>query len=303
MTTGSAISAAMQWFELGIISRQDTDGLELKFGDQQIIVELMRKIAYREGFGDILAEGPARAARQIGKGAEKYVYEGPKGMGMSTSRRQYALASVLAQSTNTRGFEHLRGVPVANTGYFEGYGVPKALPLGSYDPSIAEAVYNMNRVCTAADMLEICKVNTDWEVMDPGKGGVSRMAELLTAVTGIQFNEESLGRAAERVFDIEKAYNAREGIRREDDDPPSDYFKRPVWDGPFEGWKPDKDEYERLKSYFYKLKGWDQNTGAPTREKLEDEGLKYVADELESLGIYQESGNKENFEKPWMRLK
>jgi len=303
MSTAAAISAAMKWFDMGIITREDTDGLELKFGNQQAILELMRKIAYREGFGDILAEGPARAARQIGKGAARYVWDDPKGMGMGTSRRVDAVASVLAQSTNTRGFEHLRGVPVSGMGYFEDYSVSGMLPLRSYDPRIAQAVLDMNKICTAADLLEICKVNTDWEVMDSGCGGVARMAELLAAITGVEFDEESLGQAAERVYDIEKAYNAREGLRRDDDNPPNDYFERPIWDGPSKGWKLDRDEYEQLKSHFYELKGWDQKTGAPTKEKLEGEGLKYVADELESLGIYQENEDRGDYEKPWMRLR
>ncbi|MFC1593287.1 aldehyde ferredoxin oxidoreductase family protein, partial [Candidatus Omnitrophota bacterium] len=214
--TAASISAAMEWFQRGIITREDSDELELKWGDQQVIVELLRKIAYREGFGDILAEGALNAAQKIGKGAEKYVLHSKK-MPLSTSRRVDSLGSVLAQSTATRGFDHLRGLPTGNITYLTGEVVE--IKGTSYDPLWAKAVQHTRRMNTASDMLEICKFNTEWEIFDRDCG-VARMAELLAATTGLDFSEEWLTQATDRVYCIEKSYNAREGIRREDDSPP-----------------------------------------------------------------------------------
>lgn len=284
--TGAAIAAAMNWYQEGIITQQDADGLELEWGNQQAIIELLRKIAYREGFGDILAEGPLKAAKKIGGDAERYVRHS-KGMGMSTTRMVYLVGSVLALSMSPRGFDHLRGLPQQAMTPSDIKTDFPIIPGTSYDPLWAQIVINSEDVCTAADMLEVCKFNTGWEI--GGSFGLDRMAGLLTAITGVDFGEELLTQACDRVSSLEKAYIVREGVRRKDDNPPHDYFEKAVWDGPNKGWQLDKRKFEELKDHYYELKGWDKKTGAPTRKKLEELGLNYVADEMEQLGVYQES--------------
>jgi len=280
VSAGAAIAVAMEWFQRGIITTEDTDGLELTWGNREVIIELLRKIATREGFGNILAEGAAKAARKIGKGAEKYEHEGPKGMSM-TPERNLHLDTVLCYSMNTRGYEILRGhliaVPKDSSG--------KAMNAMSYDPLWAEVAIGRHQMFTAADLLEICKFNIDWMMFGAGFG-VERMAELLSAITGVDFSEERLRQASDRVSDIEKAYIAREGMRREHDNPPGDYFERPQLDGPDKGWLLDREKFEGLKDRYYELKGWDKKTGVPAREELERVGLEYVADEMEKMGVY-----------------
>ena len=285
ISTGTVIALAMKWYENVIINKEDTDGLELEWGNQQVIMELLRKIAYREGFGDILAEGPLKAARKIGRGAEKFVRHA-KGMGNNNSRGIDQMGRVLAEATATRGFDHLRGIPSAGA-KMPGIDGPEVSPI-SYDPYWADAVLQTERVCSAADMLEICKFISEW-MLHGDNFGVASMAELLTTVTGVDYDEQSLTRASDRLYSLERAYLAREGIGRKDDNPPEDFFDKPLTDGRHQGWRLERSKFEELKDYYYDIHGWDRKTGAPTRETLERLDLGYVAAELERLGVYRES--------------
>ena len=112
------------------------------------------------------------------------------------------------------------------------------------------------------------------------------MAELLSAITGVDFSEERLRQASDRVYNIEKAYLAREGMRREHDNPPEGHFERPRLAGPHKGLFLDREKFEGLKDRYYELRGYSKKTGVPAREELERVGLKYVADELEKIGVY-----------------
>ena len=153
---------------------------------------------------------------------------------------------------------------------------------------MAEFVRNREHLCTAADSLEVCKFITEWELMPPGAGGVSRMAELLSALTGVDFSDERLHEACEREYNVERAYLAKNGIRRKDDVPPRHFVELPLQDGPHKGKAVDMAKFEELKDAWYDLRGQDRKTGAPKRETLEALGLKYIADDLEKMGIYKE---------------
>ena len=105
--------------------------------------------------------------------------------------------------------------------------------------------------------------------------------------TGVAFSEERLCSACDKNYSIERAYLAKNGMGRQDDNPPESYFTQPMPSGPFKGMKLDRDKYEALKEAWYELRGADKKSGAPSRATLEAQGLKYVADELEKLGVYR----------------
>ena len=113
------------------------------------------------------------------------------------------------------------------------------------------------------------------------------MAELLSAITGVDFSEEWLHKACDRIYNIERAYLVKHGIRRDDDVAPHHFYETPIPDGPSKGMTLDREKFEELKDAFYELRGQDIKTGAPKRETLEELGLKYVADELEKTGVYE----------------
>ena len=114
------------------------------------------------------------------------------------------------------------------------------------------------------------------------------MSQLLSALTGVDFSEERLHKACDRIYNIERAYLVKHGIRRKDDVPPHHFLETPLPDGPSKGRTIDREKFEALKDAFYELRGSDKKTGAPKRETLEKLGLKYVADDLEKTGVYKE---------------
>jgi aldehyde:ferredoxin oxidoreductase len=282
VSTGDAISAAMEWYQEGIIDKKDTDGLELRWGNQRVVLDLIDKIARKDGIGALLAEGPVLAAQEIGKGAEWFVPH-IKGLEKTTSRVDLNIGTLLSHCTDTRGMDHLRGAG-SRAGAVKG----RQFRPDSYDPERAGTIIFTENICSGADMLEICKFNTRWWIFDDG-GGLDMMAELLRVTTGIDFSEKDLQSACERVYNIERAYLVREGIRREDDLPPPRYMEYPVPSGPRKGWRVELKKFEKLLDEYYRLRGWVVDTGVPTRKRLEELNLQYVADELDKYGAYRDS--------------
>ena len=276
---GASVAMAFECYQRGILTRKDTDGLKLEWGNRAAILELVEKIALRDGFGNVLAEGNVDAAKKIGKGAEDYAFHIKRKASYRYSPGYMPMT--LGLCVATRGSDHLRGVVF-----------PHISPLGppkfwDYDARYASAVRDREHIDTAADSLEICKFLTDFEVMQPGVGGVARMAEVLSALTGVDFSEARLHEACDRIYNIERAYLFKHGIRRRDDYPPKSFFDSPIPDGPSRGKTLDRDKFNELMDAWYELRGSDIKTGAPTRKTLEALNLKYVADELEDTGVYE----------------
>ncbi len=276
---GPTIAMAMECYQRGILKKKDTDGLRLKWGDKKVILELIRKVAYREGFGDILAEGCYKAAKRIGKGAEKYAYH-IKGKSHPDRLTAY-VPCVLGFALASRGWDHLRGTVFPHVS--PTHGPPK---FWDYDPAYAKMVTERDHIDTGADCLEMCKWLTEFELMEEGSGGIPRMAEVLSAITGVDFSIERLTEACDRVYNIERAYLLRMGLTRDDDIAPHHFYETPIPEGPSKGMTLDREKFEELKDVFYELRGGDKKTGAPTRETLEKLNMKSVADDLEKIGIY-----------------
>jgi aldehyde:ferredoxin oxidoreductase len=277
---GPTMAMAFECYQRGILTRKDTDGLKLEWGDEKVILELAKKVAYREGFGDILADGCYRAAQRIGRGAEKYSYHIKKKS--HPDRLTAYIPAVLGFALASRGWDHLRGTVFPHMS--PTYGAPK---FWDYSPENAKMVMEREHIDTAADCLEVCKFMTEFALMAEGLGGVKRMANLLTVLSGIEFSEERLDEVCDRVYNVERAYLMRMGLTRDDDAAPHHFYEVPIPEGPSKGKVLDREKFEKLKDEFYEMRGADVRTGAPKRETLEKLDLKYVADDLEKLGIYK----------------
>ncbi len=303
---GAAINWAMTLYEAGIITKADTDGLEVTWGNEDVMLELLRKMAYKEGFGELLDTHPVRAAQRLGRGSEKYathtkgLYAGMAGTGIGTS-----LAYTLALNVATRGFDHLVGGPtIYSLGMREEWGITREYlsKLGqeryndpnsltepwSADAVKAQVVYEFENLCAICDMTGVCKFASWWALSLTGLG-MADFSKLLSVTTGLNFAEEDLVRAAEREFMLERAYNAREGIRRVHDYPFSLRWQlehgepHPIYDHRM---LPVKfEDYDMVLDEYYSLRGCDLKTGIPTRAKLEKLGLKDVADDMEKRKI------------------
>ena len=264
---GQVVAAAMEWYEKGIITKKDTEGIELVWGNHDAIIRMVHKIARREGLGQLLAEGGARAADKLGKGAGKSISHS-KGQLRTTGDLRTVPTYMLGQATSTRGGDHLRGaVPLSN--------------LTWQDEGIAKAVYDSQCICTTADALEICKFSTTYINMEIG---LKEMAELFSTATGIPVEEEGMREIADRIWNLERAFIVREGITRKDDIMIGRYMDEPIRGGSCDGLAVNRERWDKIMDEYYDLNGWDKKTGIPTRTRMEALGLRDVADDLERLG-------------------
>jgi len=273
ISTGSAIAFAIELYEKGIISRGETDGLELRWGDPEVLVELVRKIALREGIGDILAEGVRRAAEIIGRGAEKFAMHG-KGLELPAYDPRSAKAHGLNFATANAGANHCYG-----WNKFEIIGVPRKVDPFSTEGKgeLAKYVQDETAMYEAAG---ICLFPTNVDMITP-----EILSKLLYAATGIEEFRDAkyLWLVGERVYNLEKAFNVREGVgTRENDVLPERILKEPVPRPPSKG---QVFELDKLLDDYYRVRGWDVKTGLPTKRKLEELGLKEAAEALEKLGV------------------
>mgnify|MGYP006288110325 FL=1 len=293
------INTIRHWWQDGLIDEGDTDGLTLVWGEYDDTIEALNRIARREGeFGDKLSDNIINFAQHIsrkkGIPAEKlirYIIQ-IKGMTQSSGdNRLMGVGSALSHGTSTRGSDHLRGV---NTDIWlqqedakDIIGIPNEvaqhfLDIGLSDPAQYEGkeeyVAFMEDYCALVDSLGICKRHTAWEGMAIG---LEEMTEYFNAVTGLNYTWKDLLKCGTRIYNVERAMQARFGLRRKEDYPPVRCFEEPVPSGPLQGAVLDREKYEDLLSAYYLYRGWNEE-GIPERKTLESLGLNDLADDLEA---------------------
>ena len=273
ISAGRAISFAMELWERGILTPEDTDGLKLEWGDVEVTLKLVRMMAQRQGFGGLLAEGVRRAAQTIGRGSEEYAMH-VKGMEIAAQDGRAQKSMGLAHVTSSRGADHLKAFPtIDETGYpdearrryGEAYLPAMADPLATEHKALL--VRDGEDLGAVADSVGLCK-----------SGGTHVLAEIywadiaaaLEAATGMEMPVDRLKRVGERIYNLQRCYNARHGITRADDRLPRRFSEDPSPSGHARGQVidvgPMLDEY-------YRLRGWDLQTGWPSTEKLRELGL------------------------------
>ena len=286
---GGAIGWAMECTQRGILNEKDTDGFRLNWGDAGVTLELIRKICYREGFGNILAEGCARAADMIGRKSAYYamhikkqdLYEPLRG----------SMAWCLGTTTSTRGGGHTTG---AIADYRIGrdeketakaaaiFGVPNPDKLLEYEGKGKMVMY-MEALHRINNSLGICHFHSIFG--DPELIDLPHLAELYSAATGLETSAEDLKRMAIRQLNLEKAFNLRHtDFGRQDDLPTPRDLKEPIPGGTLAGWKIDTRKFNQMLDEYYDIHGWDRETSFPKRETLLALNLPSVADDLEKIG-------------------
>ncbi len=284
---GAPIGWAMECYEKGLINKGDTGGLELKWGDAPIVLDLIKKMAYREGFGNLLAEGCARAADIIGQGSEYYALN-IKGLDLYEPLRG-AMGWSLGATTSTRGGGHTTGGPVIET--MGSLDVEKAREVYGIDnPHKAQEYEGKAKMVTFGEALQrtnnclgICHWNTSY--FDPNLPNITEMAELYSAATGWETSVEDLKRMTMRQVNLEKALNLRfTEFTRKDDLPTPRDINEPIPSGNLAGWKMDMVKFNQMLDDYYDLHGWDRETSFPKRQALIDLDLAAVADDLGRIG-------------------
>jgi len=276
LETGGLIAWAMELYEKGILNRKMTDGLELEWGNEEALYELIRKIAHREGFGNTLADGFREAISKIGKDSEYYAIQ-VKGMSNLHSDERPTPSFALGIATSTRGADHLRSRPAIDMYGLpedllkEVYGGPVASDYNSYDGK-SRMVWWQELLYAVTDSLGTCKFQTVFCAVHAPKW--EEFSKLIRLATGMEIAKANLMEIGERIYTIERMFNLREGFSRKDDNLPERYFKEPTPIGlpVARNKKIDKEKFNEMLDEYYQLHGWDKN-GVPNEETLQKLGL------------------------------
>ena len=284
---GSTISWAMELYENGILTSKDTDGIDLRFGNDDAVIEMVHHICKRDTkLGDILAEGGIRASEKIGKDSFRYLIH-MKGMQNLHSDERATPALALNLALASRGSDHLRSRPAIDL-YHLPVPVMKAIysspvpydgPLSSdhteYIGKPWQVVWHEN-CYMAVDMLGTCKYHTTF--LGATLPNFEDWAKVLYYNTGLELTPKDIWDIAERANMVERLFNIREGMKK--DDPykgellAERYFTEPCKRGAPDviGKTIDKNKFFEMRALFYKYKGLDDN-GVPTAESLKKYGL------------------------------
>jgi aldehyde:ferredoxin oxidoreductase len=284
VSCGATIAWAMDCFEQGLITKADCDGLDLRFGNAPAMVQLVEQIALRKGFGDILAEGSARAAQIIGNGTEQELIT-VKNQEAPAHMPQVKRSLGLIYAVNPFGADHQSS---EHDPSYEDY-PERMAQIGLTDPQPAQ-VLNRAKVrfalitqylYSALDTYDLCQFvfGPAWHLYGP-----DQMAQAVHLITGWEVGVDDLLRIGERRLNLLRAFNAREGIGRSEDKLPAKFFKT-LTGGASDGITLSREEIEAAKDLYYEMAGWDPDTGFPTRKKLEDLDLDWVADELYGVDV------------------
>jgi aldehyde:ferredoxin oxidoreductase len=272
---GGVIAFSMELTQRGILSREEADGLDLEWGNYHTMLELVRRIAYREGpFADLLAHGVRVAAQEIGRGAERYAVH-VKGMTPAPLDARPVKVYNFRYAVSPRGADHLR---ISAPG---GYALDQ-LPM----PEAAAKLAYWQSVVTIPDLMGVCKFAYTYYTETPEKSlyrTLEVVPKLYHAATGFELSGDELLHAATRVNDLERAHNNRLGLTAKDDTLPPRFTDDPMPEGPAKGQV--YDILEPFREAWYTAQGWNPETGIPRRERLESLGLGDVADDLEARGI------------------
>jgi aldehyde:ferredoxin oxidoreductase len=257
ITCGDIFALLMDLFDLGIIGTDELDGHTLSWGEHESVVALIPKIASREGVGDLLAQGSYRAAESWGSRAlERVIHAKRQEFPGYESRRSFGTGFSLV--TSNRGADHLRAALYVNEifmGEFDRDGFERHI----------DTLLDKEHQMAMADSFCVCKFGQrnaeyTWPVM----------TELYNALTGFGFSESDLQRAGERIWNLERLYNLREGVG--EDLPPSRFFEEDLADGFEGGSRITMDRFRKARALYYQARGWDEN-GVPQPDKLRDLGL------------------------------
>ncbi len=281
VSTGATISFAMECYENGLISSEDTGGIDLRFGNAEAMLEMIEMIASRKGLGDILAEGTARAAEQIGNGAGRYAMHVKKQeFAMAEPRSKFGVG--LAYAVSPTGADHLQhehdgAFDSALTGYSHTADDPNVFlksmyPMGWYDavPSLSlsgEKVglfVNLQHYWSLFNCLDLCIFT--FEPVRTFK--VNHLVDIVGAVTGWETSLHEMMKAGHRATTLARCFNIKHGLTVEDDLKVPDRLFEPLKKGPLDGTALDRKEFEEGVRLYYEMMGWDREEGKPLSATL-----------------------------------
>jgi len=290
ISCGATLSWAMDCYEHGVFTAEEMDGIALGYGDAEAMIEMLKKTLKREGFGDILAEGSAKAADKLGKGHDYLLTV--KGQELPAHMPHVKRSLAVIYATNPFGADHQSTehdtlyAPKGYEGSEEEPGNKRFLTqIGLFDPQHPKII-NAEKIeyalktqynYSAMDTMSLCQFvyGPAWQLYGP-----QDMADLMSAATGWDITVEEVQEIGRRRLNLMRALNAREGIFKDEDTLPKKLYVKELEGGRTDGLKLDREEVSEGIRMYYEQAGWDPETGVPTRVTLAEVGLGWVADDL-----------------------
>jgi aldehyde:ferredoxin oxidoreductase len=278
ISTGGVLAWAMESYERGVVSKQDLGGLELNFGDGDAAIKALDMITYRNGFGDVLAEGTRRASRIVRHGSEKWAIE-VKGLEMPMHDPRAFQAMNLTYAYSAEGADHMEGTtmrmelqkPGTNAGNPE-FPVKATDRLGTEGKG--QIAYTAQNTLNAVTALGYCELASGSLIVTYP---ISTNILFYKAATGLDMSPEEFLRVGERIYNLKRAFNFRHGMQKNEDRIPERLLNLPLPSGPSKG---SVAHFDALVKEYLQIRGWDPVTGKPTKERLESLGMADVARDM-----------------------
>ncbi len=281
ISTGNTIAFAMECFERGLLSKKDTGGIELKFGNAEAMMTMVEMIARREGLGDMLAEGTMHAAEKIGHGAAEYAMQ-IKGQELPMHDPRGKVALGIGYATSPTGADHCHNmhddeyeVGSRALEIIKALGVQESLSALELSP----AKVRMFQYASNWEHFRNCAVICMFLPYT-----YNHFVELVNGATGWDTSVFELMKVGERALALARVFNVREGYTAKDDIIPERLYKA-FNSGPLKDKKIDKEEMRQAIQTYYKMAGWDPERAVPTKEKLQELDLGWVVEELDRAVI------------------
>ncbi|RLD09974.1 MAG: aldehyde:ferredoxin oxidoreductase [Chloroflexota bacterium] len=275
ISCGATIAWAMDAFESGLLTLEDTGGIELRFGNAAVMTKMVEAIARRDGIGNLLAEGSALAAEKIGRGAKDIVVA-VKNLEVPAHMPEVKHSLGVIYAVNPFGADHQSSEhDPSYASYPERMaqlGLTNAKDAQGFNNETVRFAAITQYFYSALDSLSVCQFvfGPSWHLFSP-----QQLLEMLQLVTGWDVDMDELLRVGERRLNLLRAFNAREGFNSQDDILPPKMFQ-PLRGGSSDGIALDENEVKSAIINYYQLVGWDSETGNPTPEKLSELGLDWV---------------------------
>ena len=263
--TGIIIGFGMECYEKGLITKEDTGGLELEFGNAEAMVEMVKKIAFRKDVGNLLAEGVKRASEKIGKGSEHFAMH-IKGVEVTGYELRGLKTCALGYAVSRRGADHQR-----HGSY--GWDLGGKVDRFKADKSRGKLVMGDEDLYCIFDSMILCKFTR-------GIWDLDLIAKVYSLVTGIPMTGKELPTAGERMSNLARLYNVREGLTRKDDSLPPRIMKDPIPSGVAKGSYVKQEELDIMLDGYYEARGWTKE-GVPTKDKVKELGLEAYSNIVE----------------------